>query len=334
MKTATFHKISYIIMAMLTLLTVIAAVIVSASSDSELLKGPLMTGVFAVYVIVQVVCLFFAKPQLSVYSIGFYLMHIGIPLMLAGFMMYGFFGMSLYANVPVDSRGNVYPAITREDGSIEQLGFGIRLNNFTVENYENGGPKYYGAYLGIYDYNEKGNTESPMYNSENVTLEVNKTYRKEGFKIYLMSYDDGSAYLPENEVFDSVQSVGGASAVVAQMTASGKYKDAEICYFRYDPSRGAYSSLGSDVTKIADMTGNCKANVYRGSDGRYYAYFSKTYVQLLFKKDPGEYAVLFGMALSITGVILMCLIAKVKLPFRKKDEGNSPDVRKSAEVTK
>ncbi len=334
MKTATFHKISYMIMAVLTLMTLVAVTAVSVSSDTQLLKGPLMIGIFAVYVVLQFVCLFFTKPQISAYKIGFYLMHVGVPLMLIGFMLYELFGMSLYANVPVDSRGNVYPAITKEDGSVQQLGFGIRLNNFTVENYENGGPKYYGAYLGIYDYNEKGNTESSMYNSENITLEVNKTYRKEGFKIYLMSYDDGSAYLPENEVFETVQSVGGASAVVAQMTASGKYKDAEVYYFRYDPSKGAYTSVGSDVTKLADIGGNCKASIYKGSDGRYYAYFSQTYVQLLFKKDPGEYAVLFGMVLSIVGVLLMCVISKIKLPFLKNAEDEAAKSRKSAEVKK
>ena len=328
MKQSTFHKWSYVVMAVLILVMAIAVIAVSLSGDVGLLKGPMMIGIFVIYAVLQAVCLVYMKPSLSVYKAGFYLLHFGMLVMLLGFLLFEIFGISLYANVPVNSSGSVYPAITREDGSKQELGFGIRLNNFTVENYESGAPKYYGANLGIYDYKEDGS--GAMYNSENTVLEVNNTYRKNGWKIYLMSYDDGSACLPEAEVFDRYSSVGGAAAVVAQMTNSQKYKDATVYYFRYDPKYAAYTSVGSDVSALADMQGMCSAEIYRGEDGNYYAYLSSTYVQLLFKRDPGEYAVLAGMIMIFAGVICMCIIRKLPskiLPETKKEDPKKGGVR-------
>ena len=198
-------------MALLTVIMAVIVAAVSSSGNNEALKGPAVIGIFGVYFAVQLVCLFAMKPSASIYKVGFYLLHAGMLVLLVGFMLFEIFGISLHANVPVNSTGSVYHAITKEDGATQELGFGIRLNNFKVENYASGAPKYFGAYLGVYDYREDGS--GAMYNSENVTLEVNNTYRKNGWKIYLMSYDDGSARLPDSEVFAEYSSVGGASAV-------------------------------------------------------------------------------------------------------------------------
>ena len=303
-------------MALLAAVMLITVIAVSASGDNGVLKGPLVIGTFGIYFVMQLVCLLIMKPSLSIYKAGFYLLHIGMLILLIGFLLFEIFGISLYANVPVNSTGNVYPAITKEDGTTQELGFGIRLNNFKVESYESGAPKYYGAYLGVYDYKEDGS--GAMYNSENIVLEVNNTYRKNGWKIYLMSYDDGSARLPDSEVFAEYSSVGGASAVIAQMTNSQKYENATVYYFVYDASSAAYTSVGSDPTKLAGLGGNCRATVYQGSNGAYYAYLSQTHVQLLFKKDPGEFVTVSGMVAVMLGALAMCVLGQIKLPSETK----------------
>lgn len=316
MNLAKLHKWSYLIMGVMTLIMVIAVIAVSASGDNELLKGPLTFIIFGIYFVIQVGCILLMKPSLSIYKAGFYLLHIGVPLILIGLLMFEMFGETLSANVPENSNGAAYTRLQREDQTFAEFGFGIRLNQFTVEKYESGADSYYGANFGIYEENE---LTGGMTNTENIVLEVNKTYRNNGWKIYLMSYDDGSAALPMTEASDEYASVGGGSQVAAMMAASGKYQNATVNYFVYNAASGGYSSVSSDY--VSALEGKCTARVYDNGNGTFSAYFSQTYVNLLFKRDPGEYVVLAGMIFTIIGVILMCII-RGKKAAKVDDEGN------------
>lgn len=294
-------------MALLTAVLLIVVIAVSATGDNGALKGPGVIAVFAVYVVIQVVCIVFMKPQLSVYKIGFYALHIGVVVMLVGFALFELGGQSHYVNIPVDSSSkNGFDRIQTEDGSLVSLGFGVKLNNFTVEKYESGAPKQYVANMGIYRENPD---TGAMYNSDNVTVSVNDTYRCEGWKVFLMSYDDGSSAMQGLAPIEEYTSVGGAQAAVTMMMSSGKYDNATIDYFEYDPAKGGRVAIGTDASVWESMTGKYTARVYQSENtGNYYVCLSRTYVQFLFKKDPGEYVVLTGMALIILGVILMCII--------------------------
>ena len=313
------HKWSYLIMAVLTLVLLIAVIVVSNTGENEQMKGPLVVTLFVIYAVLQTVCVVFMKPKLSVYRIGFYVLHVGIVVMLVGFALYEIAGQSLHVNVPVNSSGDVYTQIQNEDKSFTDLGFGIRLNNFSVDTYESGAPRQYIANVGVYEGNS---ATGAMYNSDNVVIEVNKTYRRNGWKIFLMSYDDGSSAMPGVLPVEEYSSVGGAQAAVSLMMSSGKYDNANIDYFEYDPAKGGRVALGTDPEIWKSMTGKYTAKVYKSENSDYYyVVLSRTYVQLLFKKDPGEFVTLTGMVMTILGVVMMCLIRGKKAG----DEGGSSE---------
>ena len=329
MNLAQFHKWSYIIMGALTLIMVIAVIAVSASGDNDLLKGPFTAAILGVYLVIQIACIILMKPSLSIYKVGFYLLHIGLPLILFGLFLFEAMGETLSANVPENSTGSAYTRLQRENGSFAEFGFGIRLNQFTVEKYESGGDSYYGANISIFEENER---TGGMTNSENIMLEVNKTYRNNGWKIYLMSYDNGSAALPitdsSSPLPETYTSVGGGGQVAAIMMSTGKYDNATVNFFVYNAQSGAYAFVGNNLSAVAGVEGKCTATVYDNGDGTFSAYFSQTYVNLLFKRDPGEYVVLVGMVMTLIGVILMCII-RGKKGSKSDDDSNEDKQRKS-----
>lgn len=329
MNLVRLHKWSYVIMGVLTLVMIAVVIAASVSGTNTLLtNGPTVFIIFGVYFVIQIACLLLMRPSLSIYKAGFYILHTGVLLMLIGLFLFEVFGETLSANVPENSAGAVYTRLQREDGSFADFGFGIRLNNFTVENYESGSPKYYGAYLGVYETSDAGNGD--MYNSENIMLEMNKTYRKNGWKVYLMSYNDGSGALPRgNGEYAEYSSMGGAAAVASIIEDA--YPDFTVCYYVYNMASQAYMPISVDSASLSAFPGKCVARVYAEENGEYSAYISQVYVNLLFKKDPGEYTVLTGMAFVIAGVILMCII-RGKKPVKYDDADDADDADNADEA--
>lgn len=312
------HKWAYIIMAVLTAVLVIMSVVSTVTGSSEIFSEPAVYMIFGIYFAVQVICVFLMRPTASVYRIGFYFIHVGIPIMLIGFALYGIFGKTLYSNVPVDSNGLFYTGINDENGIKNDLGFGFKADTFEIEHYESGSEKYYGADISVYDIN--GRTGA-YYNSGAAKLEVNNTFRKNGWKLYFMGYNDGvysndgTYLLPYGAegalepVLEFVTNDGGKNAE-ARLLSNNMLSGANVTYLIYNGVSSTYIPIGTDAAALESIGGRVTVRVYESGalENSYYVYAAQTTLLILFKRDPGEFFVIVGMVMTMIGIVMMCLI--------------------------
>ena len=155
----------------------------------------------SVFVLIQIICFFTVKPKLSIYRVGFYVLHIGLVLFLIGSFLYYIGGDKATLQMPVDPRNsyNQFPRIeTLEEGQTLReaetitFDFDLGVSEMKVTHYdqeEDGttGVKWYDAKLMV-----TGRTESePIY----LDWAVNKPCRYNGWKIYLMGYSEETQWV-------------------------------------------------------------------------------------------------------------------------------------------
>lgn len=179
-----------ILSLVMTFFTVIASVTGTSGTEESIFNSVWVVFILAAYVLLQVVCLFSLKPKFNLYRCGLYMLHIGLVLVLTGCFVYYLVGDVVNVSIPVN-RSAVYSEIKREEpdangNDMLKLGFGIGVSDFKVERYtaEDGAAgtdKYYEATLMILP---GGSREI-----EEVPLIVNYPHRENGWKIYLMNYD-------------------------------------------------------------------------------------------------------------------------------------------------
>lgn len=255
----TFYTVSYVVLTALTLLMIIGTIVSTAMGDASVLTGGLAALIFALFAILQVVCLAVYKPGVSLYKIGFYLLHAGLLVMLVGFLAYAVAGEQLNVEVPVNSNGSFYTSVQNEDGASTELGFGFRISKFTLEKYEDtGNDKYYRADLTYIDPTTLAQEES--------YLEVNNTDRRNGWKLYLMSYNDGASTLRnlygigEDQYYDIYSADGidsGADLVsLVQQDLGGYY----LTYYLYDAIDGRFYPI--DEASLALRKGTLYAHTF------------------------------------------------------------------------
>ena len=313
MQIQKMHKWAYIIMAVMTAVLVVLNVYFTISGNNEIYKSALIYIIFGVYFVVQLVCLFFVRPGLSIYKVGFYLLHAGILIMLIGFFLGAVFGKMLPTYVPVDPAGNAHGGMYDKDGEFVDFGFGFKFTDFKAEFYdeERTSPSYYGAKVAVYETSDRTGV---TYQADTVMLEVNHTFRNHGFKMYLMEYTDGSfsgdgSYLlPAETAVQEIITNNGGAAVVAEILGNSEYSGADIYYYLFDPGYSGYSSVGTNAAALSAMSGQVTARIYKGEDGAFCVYAAQTAVKVLIKYDPGEYFVISGMIAVMIGVVMMCLI--------------------------
>lgn len=250
------HSASYLILLGLTILMAIGTVVAVIQGDVSILTGGLASTVFVIFAIVQIVCITLYQPGRSVYKIGFYLMHIGLLVLLAGLAAYALAGDSITVQVPISQTGNYYRYVQNEDGEEVDLGFAFKLTDFTVEKYESGGDRYYKTDVTFAD--------PTTLATENDYLEVNRTLRRNGWKLYLMSYSDGTANLGALQLtpyISHVYSASGADAgisVIRQIYAdlAGKW----YTYYYYDEINGRFTAVSDE--SVGALTGSLWAYTF------------------------------------------------------------------------
>ena len=145
------------------------------------------------------------NPQKSIYDLGFYILHMGIIIFVAGMMIFAVKGYSLYVNLPSlasvtqeaeNQMKNIYGysdkdierlrsyrnQIGTDDGEIIDLGFNFRIVDFDTEYYEDGeSVRHYEAMVEFFL--SDGTIET-------VPLTVNHPIYRGGWKIYLMNVGD------------------------------------------------------------------------------------------------------------------------------------------------
>ena len=265
--------------------------------------------IFSIYALVQIVCLAMYDYRPKIYKIGFALVHAGILVMLVGFLAYNISGEYYTLNFTV---GEGYDGFytQNDDGEDEyyEFGFGVEIDKFTVEKYESGSDKFYHADLTFSD--------DETAERETAALEVNRTLRKNGWKIYLMDYGDGKNefvktfghYKFDYEFYgDDWQSL------------SDKLDELEYPierYYCYLKSAGGYVSEyeGEELTD-GILSGLVRTPAYAHvliHENKAYVYVYRQTVSLAFKKDPGEYAVVGGMCMTLVGTVMTCVIGRKK----------------------
>lgn len=206
----TLAVISYLVLAAVTAVLVIMTILQSAGVTGVFSGMPIIA-VFSVFVLCLAVSLFLFNPKLSVYHIGFYLLHAGIVIFLVSGLIYTVSGQSVSAAPPniqsitptiayqIEQQGGDAGELTdfynrignSSTGETVSFDFGFRIPAFKTEYYEdeNGNPtqnvKHYEATIEFRK--SDGSTETKI-------LTVNHPLYYEGYKIYLMSAQENSTY--------------------------------------------------------------------------------------------------------------------------------------------
>ncbi|MGM9637848.1 MAG: cytochrome c biogenesis protein ResB [Eubacteriales bacterium] len=302
-----FNRIAYILLSVLVGIFLLVAVCASFAGDNSLFTGdgesilsqwvPLI--LFSVYALIQVGCLALYRFGFGVYKIGFVLLHVGILVMLVGFLAGALGGEQSYFNL---TTGSYYDGYYDSTGNYNSLGFGIQITDFTVEKYESGSDKHYHADLLI--------TDTSTGVQEEAVLEVNHTYRNKGWKIYLMSYSDGKTVgeLANRQIDNSFEANGWTE--LAEKIAAVYPVDAETSYLCYNLNSGTYRETTTDALTVSatmPLYGHVVVE-----NGKLTIYVYPEQELLLFKQDPGEYAVLVGMIMIFVGAVMTCLLPRRK----------------------
>lgn len=262
-----FHFASYLILLALTVVLAVGAAAAALTGNIDVLTGGLATGVFVIFAVIQVVCLSLYQPALTVYRIGFYLLHVGLLILLAGFTAYAVAGESITVQVPISETGSYYSYVQNEDGEEIDLGFAFKLDGFTVEKYESGNDKYYRTDVSFAD--------PTTLAVEEDYLEVNRTLRNNGWKIYLMSYSDGTANMAATglsqyvyEIYTAEGATAGSS-IVEQVygDVAGKW----YSYYLYDEINAHFSSVTAE--EIGTLSGSIWAYTFE-SEGAVTVYLT------------------------------------------------------------
>lgn len=199
----------YLLLGAVSAALLVMTVLASAGVDGVWHGMPIVI-VLAVLGIAIAVSVVAFNPRKNVYSIGFYVLHIGIVLFLIGSLVYAVSGISTNAAPPNvssitptieyrmrqmgytdDAIANLkgyYNRVNKTDGSGEviDLGFNFRVSDFQTEYYEDGvSVKRYDATMEFY------NTDGT---AEQVSLTVNHPIYRNGWKIYLMSVHENGVY--------------------------------------------------------------------------------------------------------------------------------------------
>lgn len=157
-------------------------------------NGVWLVLLLSVFVVIQIICLFTVKPKLSVYRIGFYVLHIGLVLFLCGSFLYYAMGDMATVQTPVGEQ-NIYNQFYRtedleegqmlSDGEILELPFSIGVSRMDVTYYDEetdgtSGVKWYDSELII----------NGSDGQERLGWAVNHPVRYGGWKFFLMGCND------------------------------------------------------------------------------------------------------------------------------------------------
>lgn len=308
---------------MLVGILLVVATVASFEGDSSLFTG---TGTLAsqwfpiallgVYALVQIGCLALYRFGHSVYKIGFALLHLGILIMLVGFLA-GAIGGERYFQTYVIG-GSPDNVIYREDDlSAYPIDCYVGATDFKLERYDpdesgNQADKYYRVDLIFIE---------PSGEQESAYLEMNRTYRREGLKYYLMSYSEGK-YNSEGYPFFNLSAIQNSyegqdyADLYAQISTD--YPDAKSLNWHYGYQW--MTQYSDSALRYADYE-NCPAYAYvTVENGSTDVYLYPKQVYLLIKRDPGEYAVLAGMGLTVAGTVMTCLFRKRRRPTDGESE--------------
>ena len=198
----------YILLAIVSAALLLMTILASAGI-SDVWNGMPIIVVLSLFGVALAVSVVAFNPKKTFYSIGFYVLHIGIVLFFIGSLVYAVSGEVTNAAPPnvksittameyqmkqngesdrsIATLKGYYNQVGKADGSGEiiDLGFNFRIVDFKTELYEDGMPKHYEATVEFL--NKDGTTEQEK-------LTVNHPIYRGDWKIYLMDVGKNSIY--------------------------------------------------------------------------------------------------------------------------------------------
>ncbi len=204
----TIAYILYIALAVVSAALLVMTVLASAGVSSVWVGMPVIA-VLLVLAIALIISIVAFNPKKTWYSIGFYILHIGIVLFLAGSLVYTVSGVETNAAPPsvssitptieykmqqngitaeqIVNMKSYYNQLRRADGEAIELGFNFRITDFKTEYYdkEQKNVKHYEATLEFL--NNDGSVDV-------LPLTVNHPIYRNGWKIYLMNVGVNEVY--------------------------------------------------------------------------------------------------------------------------------------------
>lgn len=173
------YDLSCLLTLGITLIFLVMAILTSFGIDIDW-KSPLTVILLSLGGILTFIGVFMRKPTGNILKdIGFYAMHLGLVVLLIGFAVFEIAGDSISANVPIGSE-TFYSNIGRENGEVCELGFNFRVTDFSIDYHDDGSEKQYRAGVEFAD--------AVSLRIDEDELSVNHTIKKNGWRIYLMSY--------------------------------------------------------------------------------------------------------------------------------------------------
>ena len=181
------RKISFVLYVVLAVvgLAILVMAVLSPSVGGAFSGMPIVIVLFLLAAAIAVSLIAF-NPKKNAYSIGFYVLHVGIIMFLLGSFVFTVAGERVNLSL-MEGDKPYYNQVSAGDEIID-LGINVRLENFTEELYDDGNPKYYEAVLGFYDGSEQF--------SKSIT--VNHPLYVGEWKIYLMGVSEsesGASYV-------------------------------------------------------------------------------------------------------------------------------------------
>lgn len=200
------RRISFVLYIVLAVVcaAILVMTMISPSVGGAFSGMPIVIVLFCLAAAILVSLVAF-NPRKNAYSIGFYILHIGIVMFLVGSFVFTVSGQKL--RVDLMEGDDIYYNRVPAGEEVIDLGFSVRLEDFTEELYDDGSPRYYEAVLGFYD----GTDEF----SEVVT--VNHPLYVGDWKIYLMGVSEsesGASYVSFLFKNDSVEFISTAGIIL------------------------------------------------------------------------------------------------------------------------
>jgi cytochrome c biogenesis protein len=250
---------------------------------------------------------------------GVYIVHLSILVIFVGAIIGTLFGAK--GSVMIRERGTS-PFYFDRTNTQHQLGFALRVNDFSLTYYDNGAPKEYRSDITVIDGGQEVRHKS---------IVVNDPLDYKGYTFYQSSYHADDSYW----ISVQNQNNGERKTFMAQPGVELKWQEAGITLgivnLQQPDQWGRYRikiwfSDGKGEPSVFWLDGETVVSVERPDTA--YAFKSEQvfYTGLQVAKDPGVWPVYIGFMVMLLGLVVAFFLSHKRLWVYIKEEGNKTRV--------
>lgn len=298
-----FMFISMIILSVLTVVVLILSCIHMFINPKYDMSSWLMVVTLGIFAILMIVCILLEKFHIR--KLGFYLLHIGLVLILAGCFAYFINGQSYQLTFMQDPGKYYQVTATNEAKEKLDLGMDIQIMDTTVE--------YYSPTYTVYEID----TETRKMTALESDLEIQDGSLDLGpYGGTNMNEAELNASLATDPTTGSTYYYINEETVLIQ-TITPKYYEVDLSLYSVDKVQyyGTESEPHSLTVNHPLRCGDWKVYLMGVS-----AQGDTSYVTLTFKKDPGEFLTIAGIVLLVAGTFIACFMRTGKPKADTKTE--------------